>query len=287
MEDPLMRAFGGERIAKVLAAAGMREGEALVSPMVAKALEKAQRRAEALAFEARRQVLRYDEVQNAQRIAFQKARDALVSEGLEPSDLEEMRAEVLERMLLARTPEEALPEQWDLEGLASDLDRAFALSLPLSAWAEEEGVDAAVMWERVRDAVEALFADRAEAVGREAFDQASKEILLAELDAAWRDHMEAMASLRQGIGLRAYGQRDPLREWQIEAYGLYQEMMAEARRRTVARLARLAPPPPLPEPPPMPEPLSFAMRRNAPCPCGSGLRWKRCHGHPFRAAAVR
>jgi preprotein translocase subunit SecA len=287
MEDPLMRAFGGERIAKVLAAAGMREGEALVSPMVAKALEKAQRRAEALAFEARRQVLRYDEVQNAQRIAFQKTRDALVSEGLEPSDLEEMRAEVLERMLLARTPEEALPEQWDLDGLASDLDRAFALSLPLSAWAEEEGVDAAVMWERVRDAVEALFADRAEAVGREAFDQASKEILVAELDAAWRDHMEAMASLRQGIGLRAYGQRDPLREWQIEAYGLYQEMMAEARGRTVARLARLTPPPPLPELPPMPEPLSFAMRRNAPCPCGSGLRWKRCHGHPFRAEAVR
>jgi preprotein translocase subunit SecA len=211
----------------------------------------------------------------------------LVSQGIEPSDLEEMRAEVLERMLLARIPEEALPEQWDLEGLASELDRAFALSLPLSAWAEEEGVDAAVMWERVREAVEALFAERAEAVGREVFDQASKEILVVELDAAWRDHMEAMASLRQGIGLRAYGQRDPLREWQIEAYGLYQEMMAEARGRTVARLARLEPPPPLPELPSMPEPLSFAMRRNAPCPCGSGLRWKRCHGHPFRTEAVR
>ena len=287
MEDPLMRTFGGERIAKLLAAAGMREGEALVSPMVARALEKAQRRAEALAFEARRQVLRYDEVQNAQRLGFQKTRDRLVSDGLDSSELEEMRAEVLERILLARLPEEALPEQWDLEGLVGDLDRVFGLSLPLEAWAKEEGVDAHVMWERVSDAVGALFAERAEAVGRKAFNQAAREILVAELDAAWRDHMEAMASLRQGIGLRAYGQRDPLREWQIEAYGLYQKMMAEARERTVVRVARLQPPPPVPKMPPMPHPLSPVMRRNAPCPCGSGRRWKRCHGHPRLAAAVR
>lgn len=193
---------------------------------------------------------------------------------------------MLERMLLARAPEEALPEQWDLEGLAGDLDRAFGLSLPLAEWAEEEGVDAPVLWKRVGEAVEALFSARAEAVGREVFDQAAREILVAELDAAWRDHMEAMASLRQGIGLRAYGQRDPLREWQIEAYGLYQAMMAEARGRTVARMARLQPPPPAPEAPPMPHPLSPATRRNAPCLCGSGLRWKRCHGRPRLAEAA-
>ena len=283
MEDPLMRAFGGERIAKMLAVAGMHEGEPLVSPMVTKALEKAQHRAEAMAFDARRQVLRYDEVQNAQRIGFQKTRDRLLSDGLEPSDVEEMRAEVLERLLLARAPEEALPEQWDLEGLAGDLDRAFGIALPLQAWAEEEGVDAPLLWERVSEAVDSLFAGRAEAVGQETFDRAAREILVAELDAAWRDHMEAMASLRQGIGLRAYAQRDPLREWQIEAYGLYQEMIAEARGRTVARLARLQPSP-VPEAPPMPNPLSSLVRRNALCLCGSGLRWKRCHGLPLPAA---
>jgi preprotein translocase subunit SecA len=319
LEDDLMRIFGSDRMAGMLGRLGLKDGEAIVHPWINKALEKAQKKVEARNFDMRKNVLKYDDVMNdqrrevyAQRREFMKAND--VSE-----TVAEMRADVVSALVMRRIPERAFAEQWESEALAEDCRRMFNLDLPILEWSREDGIDQAQMLERVERASDALMAAKAANLGPELMRYLEKSLLLQMLDAVWKEHLLALDHLRQGIGLRAYGQRDPLNEYKNEAFALFNAMLDDLKERVTVMLARVqvAPevPPEImfqPQTPVMveshPAPAMAALEmveadsqvatlpsrteetdpndaqnwasvpRNAPCPCGSGKKFKHCHG---------
>jgi preprotein translocase subunit SecA len=330
LEDDLMRIFGSERMGGMLQKLGLKEGEAIVHPWINKALEKAQKKVEARNFDTRKNVLKYDNVMNdqrrevyAQRREFMKAPD--VSEMVA-----DMRAEVIDAMIARRIPEKAFAEQWESTALAEDLKRLLGLDLPVVDWAREEGIDEHGVHERVTRAADQFMAAKAANFGPELMRFIEKSLLLQIFDAVWKEHLLALDHLRQGIGLRAYGQRDPLNEYKSEAFAMFNAMLEEMKERVTMLLARveigqepqLAQPPrgpvqmveshpdpamamaaAAPEPAyemaggaePAPVRVTAApMRaervdpndpntwratpRNAPCPCGSGKKFKHCHG---------
>ena len=322
LEDDLMRIFGSDRMGGMLQRLGLKDGEAIVHPWINKALEKAQKKVEARNFDTRKNVLKYDDVMNSQR----KEVYAQRKEFMKATDVSEMvadmRAEVIETMVLRRVPEKAFSEQWELKELADDLRRVLNLDLPIEEWGREEGIDESHLRERVDQAADALMAAKAANMGPELMRFIEKSLLIQTLDAVWKEHLYALDHLRQGIGLRAYGQRDPLNEYKSEAFALFNAMLDELKERVTAMLARveLAPEPVQPPPPiqmiethPQPVPVfagepEMAMEgagsmtiaatqpmrsdavdpndpatwrnasRNAPCPCGSGKKYKHCHG---------
>jgi preprotein translocase subunit SecA len=324
LEDDLMRIFGSERMGGMLQRLGLKEGEAIVHPWINKALEKAQKKVEARNFDMRKNVLKYDDVMNnqrrevyAQRREFMKADD--VSE-----TIADMRAEIIGAMVARRIPEKAFAEQWEAAELQQDVLRLLNLDLPVADWAREEGIDETQIRERIEAAADAFMAAKAERLGPELMRYVEKSLLLQVLDQVWKEHLLALDHLRQGIGLRAYGQRDPLNEYKSEAFALFNAMLDELKERVTMMLARVElspeqPPAPPPPPPPMiaehPQPaLAGAVAepvlelagggggtvsamalgaaavdpndpatwrnspRNAPCPCGSGKKFKHCHG---------
>ena len=323
LEDDLMRIFGSERMGGMLQRLGLKEGEAIVHPWINKALEKAQKKVEARNFDTRKNVLKYDDVMNsqrkevyAQRKEFMKATD--VSE-----TVAEMRAEVIENMVARRVPEKAFVEQWELKELTDDVQRVLNQTLPIEEWGREEGIDERHLAERILQASDQMMASKAANMGPELMRFIEKSLLIQVMDAVWKEHLYALDHLRQGIGLRAYGQRDPLNEYKSEAFALFNAMLDELKERVTMMLARVElapepvqPPPPVPtielHPQPVPAfagepdmalegaaatPVSVAAQpmrseavdpndpatwrstsRNAPCPCGSGKKYKHCHG---------
>jgi preprotein translocase subunit SecA len=320
LEDDLMRIFGSDRMAGMLGRLGLKDGEAIVHPWINKALEKAQKKVEARNFDMRKNVLKYDDVMNdqrrevyAQRREFMKADD--VSE-----TVADMRADVISAMVLRRVPERAFAEQWESDALAEDCRRMLMLELPIADWSREDGIDQAQVLERVERAADALMAAKAANFGPELMRYLEKSMLLQMLDAVWKEHLLALDHLRQGIGLRAYGQRDPLNEYKNEAFALFNAMLDELKERVTVMLARVQMAPELPadamlQPTPTqimveshPAPASAELEmvgadaqittlaprsdpvdpndpqtwanvsRNALCPCGSGKKFKHCHG---------
>ncbi|HEY2131602.1 MAG TPA: preprotein translocase subunit SecA [Acetobacteraceae bacterium] len=325
LDDDLMRIFGSERMGGMLTRLGLKEGEAIVHPWINKALEKAQKKVEARNFDTRKNVLKYDDVMNdqrrevyAQRREFMKAADV--------SDIvSDMRAELIDGMVTVRIPEKAYAEQWEASELAEDVKRLLNLDLPIADWAREEGIDEAGIHERLTRAADAFMAAKAANFGPELMRYVEKTFLLQLLDQVWKEHLLALDHLRQGIVLRAYGQRDPLNEYKTEAFALFNAMLAELKERVTAMLARAdvgpnGPPPQefrlgaaeptMIESHPAPDQaadMGYGMAtleadrvtvaptrtdavnpndpetwrnspRNAPCPCGSGKKYKHCHG---------
>jgi len=322
LEDDLMRIFGSDRMGGMLQKLGLKEGEAIVHPWINKALEKAQKKVEARNFDTRKNLLKYDDVMNdqrrevyAQRKAFMKAED--VSE-----TVAEMRRETIEDIVARAIPENAYPEQWDLALLEDRVREVLGLDLPVADWAREEGIDDVQVRERLEEAAERAYAAKVANFGPEIMRMVEKSLLLQVFDQVWKEHLLALDHLRQGIGLRAYGQRDPLNEYKSEAFALFNSMLGELRERVTGLLMRIelrdSAPPPMPEPirvmdmrHPDPgaavaelEPLAAGdawvpapaaprvapaadpndpatwrnTPRNAPCPCGSGKKYKHCHG---------
>ncbi len=322
LEDDLMRIFGSDRMGGMLQRLGLKDGEAIVHPWINKALEKAQKKVEARNFDTRKNVLKYDDVMNSQRKEVYAQRKEFMKATDVTEMVADMRAEVIETMVLRRVPEKAFSEQWELKELADDLRRVLNLDLPIEEWGREEGIDESHLRERVDQAADALMAAKAANMGPELMRFIEKSLLIQTLDAVWKEHLYALDHLRQGIGLRAYGQRDPLNEYKSEAFALFNAMLDELKERVTAMLARveLAPEPVQPPPPiqmiethPQPVPVfagepEMAMEgagsmtiaatqpmrsdavdpndpatwrntsRNAPCPCGSGKKYKHCHG---------
>ena len=331
LEDDLMRIFGSDRMGGMLQKLGLRDGEAIVHPWINKALEKAQKKVEARNFDTRKNVLKYDDVMNdqrkevyAQRKEFMRAED--VSDSVAG-----MRAEVIAALVARRVPEKAFAEQWELPELAADLARVLNLDLPVAEWGREEGIDEVHLRERIEQAAEQMMAAKAANMGPELMRFIEKAQLIQVLDAVWKEHLYALDHLRQGIGLRAYGQKDPLNEYKAEAFALFNAMLDELKERVIAELARVEFSPDTPggltwEPQEMqflelhPDPVSAfgpaaafgdaagdlatlapplalaaqplraeaidpadpatwrATPRNATCPCGSGRKYKHCHG---------
>jgi preprotein translocase subunit SecA len=321
LEDDLMRIFGSERMGGMLQRLGLKEGEAIVHPWINKALEKAQKKVEARNFDTRKNVLKYDDVMNDQRREVYAQRREFMKSVDVSETVADMRAEIIQGLVARRIPEKAFAEQWEVVELQRDVQRVLNLDLPVAEWAREEGIDETHVRERIEDASDKFMAAKAANLGPELMRFVEKSFLLQVLDQVWKEHLLALDHLRQGIGLRAYGQRDPLNEYKSEAFALFNAMLDELKERVTMMLARVEPAPEQPPMPPPPRPqlveshpeatlalagaeAAFAteggsvtalpMRgdqidpndpstwrnspRNALCPCGSGKKFKHCHG---------
>jgi preprotein translocase subunit SecA len=331
LEDDLMRIFGSDRMGGMLQKLGLKDGEAIVHPWINKALEKAQKKVEARNFDMRKNVLKYDDVMNDQRREVYAQRREFMKSPDVAEIVADMRAEVIDAAVNARIPEKAFAEQWQTAELAADIERLLGLPLPVVAWGQEEGIDEHGIRERLLGEADRLMATKAANFGPDLMRFVEKSILIQMLDHVWKEHLLALDHLRQGIGLRAYGQRDPLNEYKAEAFALFNAMLRELKERVTMMLSRVeigAEPPQatmVPQPGPMvelhPEPaLAGGMTteadtmtgvqetvmagsvaaasigaargavdpadpstwtrsaRNAPCPCGSGKKYKHCHG---------
>ncbi|HTI01343.1 MAG TPA: preprotein translocase subunit SecA [Acidisoma sp.] len=310
LDDDLMRIFGSERMDSMLQRLGLKEGEAIVHPWINKALEKAQQKVEARNFESRKNILKFDDVMNDQRkVIYEQRRELMVATDVSQT-IAEMRQETVDHMVEQHIPANSYAEQWNAQGLHEEALRIFGLDLPVVDWAKEEGVTEQEIRERLTAAVNAKMTEKEERSGSEVIRFAEKSILLQLLDQQWKDHLLNLDHLRQGIWLRAHGQRDPLNEYKREAFEMFDEMLTRVRESVTVVLShievRLGPPPeqqqeaPPPPPPPQarmresrPSPAlalagadAFAppkeefgkVARNAPCPCGSGKKYKYCHG---------
>ena len=231
LDDDLMRIFGSERIDGMLQKLGLEEGEAIIHPWVNKALEKAQQKVEARNFEIRKNLLKFDDVMNDQRKVIYEQRKELMAVEDVSDDVFGMRQQVLDDIIAECIPEKAYAEQWNLDSLHEEVLRLFALDLPVKDWAKEEGIADAEIHERLTKAIEERVAAKEANYGPEIMRDVEKSLLLQLLDQLWKDHLLTLDHLRQGIGLRAYAQRDPLNEYKREAFDLFEEMLAMLRER--------------------------------------------------------
>ncbi len=313
LQDDLMRIFGSERMEGILTKLGLEPGEAITHPWVNKALEKAQQKVEARNFEIRKNILKYDDVLNDQRrVIFEQRREIMSSEDVS-DQISDFREEVVETLVERHIPEKAYAEQWNAVGLQNEVGNIFGVDLPVVDWTKEEGIADEEVRDRILKAVEARAAARTAEVGTEVMRYVEKAILLQTLDHHWREHIVDLDHLRQYVGLRGYGQRDPLNEYKGDAFELFQTLLAKLRSEVVRQLMHVqistGPQPPL-EQTPLPDmhashinPLTGENEmeqpglwpdvpavdpnnpktwdkfpRNAPCPCGSGRKYKHCHG---------
>ena len=307
LEDDLMRIFGSQRMDGMLQKLGLKEGEAIIHPWINKALEKAQQKVEARNFDIRKNLLKYDDVMNDQRKVIYEQRKELMSATDVGEEIADMRHEVVENLVLRCIPERAYPEQWDVSGLHEESLRIFNLDVPAEDWAKEEGIESRAILERMTDLTDRKMAEKVANYGPDIVRMVEKSLLLQILDQSWKDHLLTLDHLRQGIGLRAYGQRDPLNEYKREAFNLFEGMLGQLREKVTTVLSHLelriesdadaelqrepqsmvegrqdpalAAPDALPPLPAGITPQDLAMlSRNAPCPCGSGKKFKHCHG---------
>jgi preprotein translocase subunit SecA len=329
LEDDLMRIFGNNKVLDWVQKKGMADDEALTHRWLNKALETAQGKVEARNFEIRKNLLRFDDVMNSQRREIYKERIELMATEDVSDTVSGMRRDVIDGLVSRTIPEGVYAEQWKIGELKEEVQRLFGLDLPLDAWAKEEGIAEEEIRTRLNDATERLFAQKAAQYGPEVWRQVEKSVLMQLFDQSWKDHLLHLDHLRQGIGLRAYGQKDPLNEYKREAFNLFNDMLSGLREQVVSLLStlqlRMEQQPAMPEMPaqmqevhedpalaaamqddpafdpadpdgggiatlPRPRTAAKAERdpnrpatwgkvaRNAPCPCGSGKKFKHCHG---------
>jgi preprotein translocase subunit SecA len=239
LQDDLMRIFGSERMDTMLVKLGLKEDEAIVHPWINKALEKAQKKVEARNFDIRKNLLKYDDVQNDQRkVVFEQRIELMDAEDVTET-VTEMRHETIEDMVARHIPENAYPEQWDTAGLKEAVVRDLNLDLPVDQWAMEEGIDEEQIRERLTTAADQAAAGRAERIGPEIMPRVEKSFLLQTLDTLWREHLVNLEHLRSVVGFRGYAQRDPLNEYKSEAFELFQSLLGNLRQMVTQQLMRV------------------------------------------------
>ncbi|MEZ5881415.1 MAG: preprotein translocase subunit SecA [Nitratireductor sp.] len=295
LQDDLMRIFGSDRMDGMLRKLGLKEDEAIIHPWINKALEKAQQKVEARNFDIRKNLLKFDDVMNDQRkVIFEQRIDLMKAEDISDT-IADMRNEVVDDLVARHIPERAYPEQWETKELKDGVNAFFDLDLPVDKWAEEEGIDEEDIIDRISEAAEKAYEDKKQRFGPEISRYVEKSVVLQTIDHLWREHLVNLDHLRSVVGFRGYGQRDPLQEYKGESFELFQSMLANLRQAVCAQLARVELAPQEPRPAPAPNGLPaldgdaefnahdlpeewLGTGRNAPCPCGSGKKFKHCHG---------
>lgn len=322
LEDDLMRIFGSDKLGGMLTKLGLKEGEAIVHPWINKALETAQQKVEARNFDIRKNILKFDNVMNDQRKVIFDQRVEWMSDAVTAEVVTDMRHTVIEDLVSKHVPENAYPEQWDVTGLKQEITRVLGLDLPVDEWAKEEGIADEELLSRIERRADEHMAAKVAQWGPDVLRYVEKSILLQTLDHLWREHLVMLEHLRQVIGLRGYGQRDPLNEYKAEAFNLFEGMSQSLREGVTAQLMRVEivqqQPEDVPALPPMqashlnpstgedelalaaagaetlaragitPKPAAERtasdpntwgkVGRNEACPCGSGKKFKHCHG---------
>ncbi len=239
LEDDLMRIFGSDRLDNMLQKLGLEEGEAIIHPWINKALERAQQKVEARNYDIRKHLLKYDDVMNDQRkIIYEQRREVMNTDDVSEI-IQHMREDVIDKLITSFIPANAYPDQWEVKGLHEECLRLFNLDLPISEWAQEEGIAEAALKQRIEDAVTEKLTAKETLYGANMMRMAEKSILLRILDQTWKDHLHGLDHLRQGINLRAYAQRDPLNEYKHEAFLMFQEMLNRTREMVISALAYL------------------------------------------------
>ena len=239
LEDDLMRIFGSGRIDGMLQRLGLKEGEAIIHPWVNRALEKAQQKVEARNFEIRKNLLKFDDVMNDQRkVVYEQRKELMHAEDVAQM-VSDMRHNVIEGLVRRHVPENAYAEQWNMPGLHAEVLRIFSLDLPFVEWAAEEGIADEEIRTRLLDITDRKMAEKAANYGADVMRMVEKSLLLQILDQLWKEHLLSLDHLRQGIGLRAYGQRDPLNEYKREAFTLFEAMLERLRERVTQVLAHV------------------------------------------------
>jgi preprotein translocase subunit SecA len=334
LDDDLMRIFGSERMDSVLKTLGLQEDEAITHPWMNKSLEMAQKKVEARNFDIRKQILKYDDVMNDQRkVIFEQRIDIMAEENVSET-VRDLRHQLVNELVRVHIPEKAYAEQWNTKALKDGIAGVFGIELPIDKWAEEEGIADQEISERIIKEVDEKADAKERDLGPQNMRQIEKMVLLQTLDHLWREHIVTLEHLRQVIGFRAYGQRDPLNEYKSEAFVLFEAMLANLREAVTGQLMhvelappdqqpalqevelppmvahhadpttgfdelaladaaieaeRRGPPAPRPRPPQQTRKQSEAVdpkdpatwgrvARNSPCPCGSGKKYKQCHG---------
>ncbi|WP_298438023.1 preprotein translocase subunit SecA [uncultured Jannaschia sp.] len=317
LDDDLMRIFGSERLEKVLNTLGMKEGEAIIHPWVNKSLERAQAKVEGRNFDIRKQLLKFDDVMNDQRKAvFEQRLEIMEAEEI-GEIAQDMRHQVVDDLVDQYLPPKTYADQWDGAGLAAAAREMLGVDVPVAEWADEDGVDQEVVRERLYDATDALMTEKADAFGPEQMRSIEKQVLLQTIDAKWREHLLTLEHLRSVVGFRGYAQRDPLNEYKTEGFQLFESMLDSLRVEVTKKLAQIRPlsederkammeqliaqqrqqqeAVAAAQPQPVTEPAAAAAGaapgfveddpstwgdpgRNEPCPCGSGKKFKHCHG---------
>jgi preprotein translocase subunit SecA len=319
LDDDLMRIFGSDKLDGMLTKLGLKENEAIVHPWINKALEKAQQKVEARNFDIRKNILKYDNVMNDQRKVIFDQRVEWMSDTTTAEVVTDMRHAVIEDLVAKHIPENAYPEQWDVDGLDNAVREVLTLTLPVADWAKEEGIADEEVRERILRRADEWMAGKVAQWGPDVMRYVEKSILLQTLDHLWREHLVMLEHLRQVIGLRGYGQRDPLNEYKAEAFNLFETMVNRLREAVTAQLMRVEvvqqaqdetasqlpymeashvnPDTGENEIAPALAPMAAGggvvaeadrnpndpstwgkVGRNEPCPCGSGKKFKHCHG---------
>jgi preprotein translocase subunit SecA len=255
LEDDLMRIFGTDKLDGMLQKLGLRENEAIIHPWINKALEKAQQKVEARNFDIRKNILKYDDVMNDQRKVIFDQRVEWMQDKAVGEVVADMRHNVIDDLIAKHVPEHAYPEQWDVAGLREELKRVLGLDLPVDEWAREEGIADEELFSRVERRADEHMAAKVAQWGPDVIRYIEKSILLQSLDHLWREHLIMLDHLRQVIGFRGYGQRDPLNEYKAESFSLFEAMSQSLREAVTAQLMRVeiqAAPPPDQQPAPLP-----------------------------------
>ncbi len=322
LDDDLMRIFGSDKLDGMLTKLGLKEGEAIIHPWINKALEKAQQKVEARNFDLRKNILKYDDVANDQRKVIFDQRIDLMKDETVSETVADMRRALIDDLVSRHIPENAYPEQWDTANLQEAVKHILNLDLPIQEWAKEEGIADEEVRERINKRADEHMAAKVAQYGPEVMRYVEKSILLQTLDHLWREHLVMLEHLRQVIGLRGYGQRDPLNEYKSEAFQLFETMVANLREGVTGQLMRveIVQAPPEEEQQQLPymeahkidpftgeDEMSFSdatlspamaghgaqrapdrdpkdpttwgkVGRNESCPCGSGKKYKHCHG---------
>ena len=234
-----MRIFGSDKLGGMLTKLGLKEGEAIVHPWINKALENAQQKVEARNFDIRKNILKFDNVMNDQRKVIFDQRVEWMSDAVTAEVVTDMRHAVIEDLVAKHVPENAYPEQWDVAGLKEEMNRVLGLDLPVDQWAKEEGIADEELLARITRRADEHMAAKVAQWGPDVLRYVEKSILLQTLDHLWREHLVMLEHLRQVIGLRGYGQRDPLNEYKAEAFDLFEAMGSSLREGVTAQLMRV------------------------------------------------
>lgn len=313
LEDDLMRIFGSDRLDNVLSKLGMKEGEAIVHPWVNKSLERAQAKVEGRNFDIRKETLKYDDVKNDQRkVIFRQRREVMEAENVSEITAD-MRHDVIDDLVSEFMPERSYADQWDTEGLYAAVIERLNIDAPVIDWAKEEGVDDDTIRERLQELTDAQMAEKAAAFGADAMQSIEKQILLQTIDEKWRDHLLTMEHLNSVVMFRGYAQRDPLNEYKTEGFQLFEGMLDSLRADVTQKLGQIRPMTEEEREAMMQQMIAQQQQRQAmaaaahesapsepgaaregfdehdpstwgnpsrndACPCGSGQKFKHCHG---------
>jgi len=310
-EDDLMRIFGGDRLKSMMGKMGWEEGEELTNRFMSKAVERAQVRVETRNFDIRKNLLKYDDVMNDQRKTIFEQRMEFMTDDDVSDVIVDFRHQVCEDLIEEYIPKKAYAEQWDIEGLTERAKETLAMEIPFADWAAEEGIADEEMLSRLKKSTDDAFTQLTSSIDENEMHRVEKQLLLQVIDQNWREHLQQLDNLKSVIGMRAYGQRDPLNEYKSEAFTLFDKLLTDLREGVTKAVTRLlinvqmqrqqeqmhaqqqaqagarSPMDMMGQSPTVSaEPVARELTadelkgisRNSPCPCGSGMKFKHCHG---------